>query len=240
MELESQIALVTGGTAGIGLESARLLASAGAEVVIAGRDANRGAQAAAEAGGKTRFVQADMGDMESVADLVKQAGEVDILVNSAGAFPVAPTLDQDLASFEAMFDVNVRGAYFLVAALAKGMLARGRGSIINVTSLAAGKGMPGASAYSATKAALASLTRTWAAEFGADGVRVNSVSPGPTRTAGVLAEWGESIEDIGAGVPLRRTARPAEIAEAVLFLASPRASYVTGSTLYVDGGGSAV
>lgn len=240
MELESHIALITGGTAGIGLETARLFAAHGAEVILTGRDDERGANAVADIGGKTRFVRADLGDMGSIAHLTSEAGEVDILVNNAGAFPVAPTVEQDLASFQSMFDTNVRGSYFLVAELVKGMLARGRGSIVNVTSLAAVKGMPGASVYGATKAALASFTRTWAAEFGPKGVRVNSVSPGPTRTAGVLAEWGESIEELGAALPLQRTAAPAEIAEAILFLASPRASYVTGSTLYVDGGGSAV
>ncbi|ORW85374.1 short-chain dehydrogenase [Mycobacterium sp. IEC1808] len=240
MELEAHTAVVTGGTAGIGLEVAKLLAAEGARVVIAGRDHERGAAAAKEVGAAATFVPTDLADLASVSALAREAGQVDILVNNAGAFPVAPTISQGLASFEAMFDTNVRATYFLVAEMAKGMLERGRGSIINVTSLAAVKGMPGASVYGATKAALASLTRTWAAEFGAQGVRVNSVSPGPTRTPGVLAEWGESIEDIAAGLPLRRTARPEEIAQAVLFLASPRASYVTGSTLYVDGGGSAV
>lgn len=239
MELRNQIALVTGGTAGIGLESARLLAAEGAEVVIAGRDGDRGARAVAEIAGKVTFVQADLSDLDAVARLVGQAGEVDILVNNAAVFPVAPTLEQDVASFQLMFDTNVRGSYFLVAEVARGMVERGRGSIINLTSAAAYKGFPGTSVYSATKAALASLTRTWAAEFGAHGVRVNSVSPGPTRTPGAAA-LGEFIDDVAAALPLARTAGPEEIAQAVLFLASPRASYVTGSTLYVDGGGSAV
>ncbi|MEZ0382974.1 MULTISPECIES: SDR family NAD(P)-dependent oxidoreductase [Mycobacteriaceae] len=239
MELLDQVAVVTGGTAGIGLESARLLAAEGATVVISGRDAERGAQAVAEIGGKATFVQADLSDLAAVTRLVGQAGEVDILVNNAAVFPVAPTLEQDLGSFQQMFDTNVRGSYFLVAEVARGMVERGRGSIINITSTAADKGFPGTSVYSATKAALAALTRTWAAEFGANGVRVNSVSPGPTRTPGTAA-MGEFIDDVAAALPLQRTAHPAEIAEAVLFLASPRASYVTGSTLYVDGGGSAV
>lgn len=242
MQLQGQTALVTGGTAGIGLESARLLAREGADVVVTGRDVERGKQAvdAIQETGSVRFVQADLADLDSVAELVRQTGPVDIIVNNAGAFPVATTLDQEVDSFERIFDTNVRGAYFLVAQLVPHMLEKGRGSIINITSIAASKGIPGASVYSASKAALTSLTRTWAAEFGPSGVRVNAVSPGPTRTDGVLLEWGESIEDIAKTLPLGRTARAHEIAEAVLFLASPRTSYVTGTTIHVDAGSTAI
>ena len=108
------------------------------------------------------------------------------------------------------------------------------------TSMVASKGVPGASTYSASKAAVESLTRTWAAEFGSRGVRVNSVAPGPTKTDGVQAEWGDVNEELGRALPLGRTAGPDEIANAVLFLASPRSSFITGSTLHADGGGTAI
>jgi NAD(P)-dependent dehydrogenase (short-subunit alcohol dehydrogenase family) len=246
MELENNVALVTGGTAGIGLESARLFLREGAEVVIAGRDEARGKGALDELAaatvrpGQVRFIQADLSDLNSVRDLAGAAGAVDILVNNVGAFPVAPTLDQSVEGFETIFDTNVRGVYFLVAALVPGMIAKGHGSIVNVTTMAAHAGVPGASVYSASKAAVSSLTRTWAAEFGPKGVRVNSVAPGPTRTAGVLVEWGEGIEDIAKTLPLGRTARAQEIAETILFLASDRSSYMTGSTLHVDAGATAI
>jgi NAD(P)-dependent dehydrogenase (short-subunit alcohol dehydrogenase family) len=238
-DLTGQTALITGGTAGIGLACARLFAHEGASVVITGRGVHRGQAAASAITGTVRFVHVDMADMNSVESLVRQVGDVDILVNNAASFPAAVTVEQDLASFEKTFDTNVRGAYFLAAGLVRGMLERGRGSIVNVTTMVAAKGVAGASAYSASKAAVESLTRTWAAEFGARGIRVNSVAPGPTKTEGVQAEWGETNEELGRTLPLGRTAEPEEIAEAVLFLASPRASFITGSTLHADGGGSA-
>jgi NAD(P)-dependent dehydrogenase (short-subunit alcohol dehydrogenase family) len=240
MELTNQTALITGGTAGIGLACTRLMAREGALVIITGRDERRGKEAAAGIDGDVRFIQADLSDLDSVKSLVQQAGNVDILVNNAASFPAALTIDQKVESFEKTFDTNVRGTYFLAAGLVPGMIERGRGSIINVTTMVAVKGVPGASAYSASKAAVESLTRTWAAEFGAHGVRVNSVAPGPTKTPGVQAEWGDTNEELGRALPLGRTADPEEIAHAVLFLASPRASFITGSTLHADGGGTAI
>lgn len=238
-ELTGQTALVTGGTAGIGLACARLLADAGATVLITGRNRERGEAAAAAVDGDVRFIQADMADLESVAALVEQSSGVDILVNNAASFPGALTVEQDVASFESTFDTNVRGTYFLVAGLVPGMLERGTGSIINVTSMVASKGVPGASVYSASKAAVESLTRTWAAEFGPRGVRVNTVAPGPTNTEGVVAEWGDTNDELGRTLPLGRTAEPAEIAQAVVFLASGASSFITGLTLHADGGGAA-
>jgi NAD(P)-dependent dehydrogenase (short-subunit alcohol dehydrogenase family) len=238
-ELTGQTALVTGGTAGIGLACARLLADAGATVLITGRNRERGEAAAAAIDGEVRFIQADMSDLASIAALVEQNPRVDILVNNAATFPGAMTVEQDVVSFESTFDTNVRGTYFLVAGLVPGMLDRGVGSIINVTSMVASKGVPGASVYSASKASVESLTRTWAAEFGPRGVRVNTVAPGPTNTEGVVAEWGDTNDELGRTLPLGRTAEPAEIAQAVLFLASAASSFVTGLTLHADGGGAA-
>jgi NAD(P)-dependent dehydrogenase (short-subunit alcohol dehydrogenase family) len=240
MELAYKKALVTGGTAGIGLACARLMSREGASVIITGRDAERGKAAAARIDGSVRFVEGDLADIESVRSVVEQAGDIDILVNNAASFPAALTVDQGLDAFEKTFDTNVRGTYFLAAGLVPGMLERGHGSIINVTTMVAKKGVPGAGAYSASKAAVESLTRTWAAEFGSRQVRVNSVAPGPTKTEGVEAEWGETNEELGRALPLGRTAKPEEIAEAVLFLASPRSTFITGSVLHVDGGGTAV
>lgn len=236
MELAGQRALITGGTAGIGLACAKLFAREGATVTVCGRDADRGRRAAH---GIANFIQADLGDLRSIQDAVQQAGDQDILINNAALFPGALTVDQDIEALRQTFAVNVLGTYALTQAVVVGMLARGRGTIVNVTSLVASRGVPGASAYGASKAAMESLTRTWATEFAAHGVRVNSVAPGPTRTEGVAAVWGDINEELGRGLPIGRTGAPEEIAEAVLYLASPRSSFVTGALLSADGGGAA-
>jgi NAD(P)-dependent dehydrogenase (short-subunit alcohol dehydrogenase family) len=243
-ELAGKTALVTGSTTGIGRVTAQLLAEAGADVIISGRDAGRGAQAAAaitSAGGHARFVPADLAEIGSVRALAAAAGPVDILINNAAIFPGGPTPDQDPGTFDTAFAVNVRAPYFLTAALAPAMVARGSGSIVNISTMAAAVGMAGLSVYGATKAALESLTRTWAAEFSPAGVRINTVAPGPTRTDMLITTMGEdTATQIGKTTLLGRIADPREIAQVVLFLASDRASYITGATVHADAGRTAI
>ncbi|MCW2896743.1 MAG: short-chain dehydrogenase/reductase [Actinomycetia bacterium] len=244
MELKNKVALITGATAGIGREAAKLLAAEGAEIIVTGRHAERGAttaRAIIESGGEARFVKADLADPASLRQLAQETGEVDILVNNAAAFPMGPALSVGMEAFDAALATNIRAPYFLTAALAPAMIAKGSGSIVNITTMAAYIGMPGTSAYGATKAALSSLTRTWAAEFSTAGVRVNTVSPGPTRTDTVVAAMGDAAAaQVGKTTLLRRQASPREIAEVILFLASDRSSYITGATIAVDAGRTAI
>ena len=242
MNLEQQRALVTGATSGIGRAVALKLAEAGAEVVGAGRDQARGAATVAaidDAGGRASFIAADLNDLDSVQRLAEQAGDVDVLVNNAGVFPFAPTHEAEPDDFDVTFDTNVRAPFFLTAALAPKMAKRGGGAIVNVATMVAHFGLPGASAYGASKAALVSLTQTWAAEYGPLGVRVNAVSAGTTRTEGTAA-MGDGLDALASTSPIGRPASPEEIAEAIVFLASPRSSYINGAILPADGGRTAV
>jgi NAD(P)-dependent dehydrogenase (short-subunit alcohol dehydrogenase family) len=239
--LEGQRALVTGATSGIGRAVALQLARDGAEVLVHGRDAARGAETVAEiasAGGKARFVAADLGDAADVQRLASDAGDVDILVNNAGIALFAPTAEFELAAFDTMFATNVRAPYFLVAGIAPGMAARGHGSIVSLSSMAGGVGLVGGAAYGATKASLEAMTRAWAAEYSASGVRVNAIAPGPVYTPS--PSGAEFITALGETTPMHRASQPEEIAEVVAFLVSPRASYVTGTTVAADGGRRAI
>ena len=245
MKLQDQRVLVTGATAGIGQEAAKLFARRGAAVVITGRDTERGAQtvAAIEAvGRRAEFIAADLNDIKSVRRLAEHAGEIDVLINNAAATRTrfAPTLEQDVESFDTIFDVNVRAPFFLAAALLPKMIAQGSGAIVNISTMYASVGVPYAPVVAAAKAALESFTRSWAAAFGANGIRVNTVAPGPTRTDGAVGALGGWLEQLGSATPLGRTADPSEVAEAIVFLASPQASYLTGATVVVDGGFNAI
>ena len=239
--LEGQRALVTGATSGIGRAVALQLARDGAEVLVHGRNAARGAETVKEieaAGGKASFVAADLADAADVQWLASEVGEVDILINNAGISLFAPTADVDLAEFDKMFASNVRAPFILVAALAPGMAARGHGSIVSLSSMAGGVGLVGGAAYGATKASLEAMTRAWAAEYSASGVRVNAIAPGPVYTP--TPSGPEFISALGETTPMHRASQPEEIAEVIAFLASPRASYITGTTVAADGGRRAI
>ncbi|MEU6034192.1 SDR family oxidoreductase [Actinomadura sp. NPDC047616] len=248
MDFKGKTALITGSGAigGLGHATARILAAGGANVIITGTDPDRGAQvvddvrSAAGSAGTVRFVPADLADPQAVQRLAEDAGAVDILVNNAGVVPFSATADQDIADYDAAFAVNVRAPFVLTARLAPKMAAGGGGGIVNVSSTAAGLGMPPMAVYGATKAALESLTRTWAAEFAASNVRVNAVSPGPMTTSKVVAAMGPDLGGMGLTTALKRTADPAEVAQVIAFLASDQASYVTGAVVAADGGRTAI
>ncbi|MEU5139009.1 SDR family oxidoreductase [Streptomyces sp. NPDC021139] len=249
MEFAGKTALVTGSGAigGLGHATARVLAAGGADLILTGTDPQRGAKvvedlgaAGGDSAGRVRFVAADLSDVADVRRLAAEAGAVDILVNNASVMTLAPTVGQDAASYDAAFAVNVRAPFLLTALLAEKMAAASGGSIVNVSSTAAGLGMPGMAVYGATKAALESLTRTWAAEFAESNVRVNAVAPGPMRTSKVVAAMGPDMGGMGLTTALKRTSDPTEVARVIAFLASDRASYMTGAIVAADGGRTAI
>jgi NAD(P)-dependent dehydrogenase (short-subunit alcohol dehydrogenase family) len=240
-------ALITGGTSGIGFATAKKLAQLGIHVMVAGRNAERGKRAMDEiraAGGNADFIPSDLRDAASARELAKSAvelgdGHVDILINNAGIFPFGPTHEMTEEQFDRVFSTNVKAPYFLVAELAPLMAERGKGTIVNISTMVADYGAPGMSLYGASKAAINLLTKTWAAEYGPKGVRVNTVSPGPTRTEGTEV-MGEGLEQLAAQAPAGRPATADEIAEAIVFLATDRASFIYGAKLAVDGGRTAI
>jgi NAD(P)-dependent dehydrogenase (short-subunit alcohol dehydrogenase family) len=243
----SATALITGGTSGIGLATAKKLAQLGIHVLVVGRNAERGKKAMDEiraSGGKADFIASELRGADSARDVARKAlelgnGQVDILINNAGIYPFGPTDEMTEEQFDRVFSTNVKAPYFLVAELAPLMAERGKGAIVNLSTMVADYGAPGTSLYGSSKAAINLLTKTWAAEYGPKGVRVNAVSPGPTRTEGTEA-MGEGLEQLAAQAPAGRPATADEIAEAIVFLATDRASFIHGAKLAVDGGRTAI
>jgi NAD(P)-dependent dehydrogenase (short-subunit alcohol dehydrogenase family) len=184
-------------------------------------------------GGSARFVGADLGEPAEALRLAEEASDVDILVNNAGFAWFGPSAELDAKTLDQLFAANVQAPYLLVSVLAPKMVARGDGVIINLASRAGTVGQPNSAAYGATKAALASFARSWAAEYGPAGIRVNAISPGPVYTN---AAERELFDSLGETTVLGRAGQPQEIAEVIGFLASPRASYITGTNVAVDGG----
>ena len=241
-------ALITGATSGIGRATAGKLAQLGVHVMVVGRNVERGERTIAEiraAGGKADFIGSDLRDAASARAVAKKAvelgkGHIDILINNAGVFPFGPTDQTSEELFDDVYALNVKAPFFLVAELGPLMAEQGKGAIVNVSTMVAHYGAAGLSLYGSSKAAINLLTKAWAAEYGPRGVRVNAVSPGPTRTDGTAAMGDDALRQLAAQAPAGRPASPEEIAEAIVFLASDRASFVHGAILPVDGGRTAV
>jgi glucose 1-dehydrogenase len=241
--------IVTGGGRGIGIGTAKKFAEEGASVVIGEIDAELGQNAAddlSDAGHRVAFVQVDVGDPNQAKNLVTEAvekfGSVDVLVNNAGIIRTDDFLETDIETFDQVLRVNLRGVFLMTQAAARHMVAAGtKGSVVNICSITAFAGMPDQVGYCVSKAGVFQMTRSIGLALADKGIRVNAVGPGTVRTE--LSEsalgydsGGSVMKRVLARTPLGRLAEPEEIANAVLFLAGDDAGYLTGHTIFVDGG----
>lgn len=240
-----RVALVSGGTSGIGRAAALALSRDGCRVMIAGRDRDRGeavVAAVAAAGGEAAFVAADLrrpDDIEAmVAATLARFGRLDVAFNNAGFQEARAELaDQPAEVYDAVFDTNVRAVFLAMRAEIAAMRGAGGGVIVNNASVTGVRNAyPGLSLYAASKAAVLAMTRAAALEYGPAGIRINAVSPGRIETPMMLASGVADMSVVANGLPARRLGRPEEVAEAVVWLASPAAAFVVGHNLCVDGG----
>ena len=240
MRLSDKVALITGGARGIGRATSELFLREGARVAIVDVDEAEVTQVAAELGEAAFGLSMDVTNQESVQAGVEKVlahfGQIDVLVNNAGILRDAQLSKMQESDFDAVVSVNLKGVYNTTQVVAKHMVERGQGVILNASSVVALYGNFGQTNYVATKAAVIGMTKTWARELGRKGIRVNAVAPGFVRTRMTEGIPDKVMEQLSAKVPLARMAEPIEIANAYLFLASDEASYVNGHVLSVDGG----
>ena len=244
MVLSGKIALITGAGRGIGLAIARRFAEAGAIVCIADLSRESSETAAAELardGHRAAAFEADVSDPNQVenliANVVQAFGRIDILVNNAGIGHVKPFLEIPLSEWQKVLDTNLTGVFLCAQAAAREMVRHGSGTIVNIASISGERGGTGRAAYGAAKAGVILLTKVMAVELASLGIRVNCISPGPTETEQVRqCHDAETRDAYHRLLPIKRYARPEEIAAAALFLVTPDASFVSGHVLNVDGG----
>ena len=247
--MSNPVVLITGALTGIGRATALAFANEGAHVVVSGRRDDAGQALVSElraVGAEAEFIRADVrreNDVQNLVDkTVARFGRLDVAVNNAGTEgKPGPVTEQTVESYASTFDTNVLGVLLSLKHELRAMQAQGAGSIVNLSSTMGHRGAPGASLYTASKHAVEGLTKSAALEAASFGVRVNAVAPGPIDTAMLDRFTGSADRKAGlvAGVPLKRTGRPEEIADAILFLASGRASFVTGQIVDVNGGKTA-
>jgi NAD(P)-dependent dehydrogenase (short-subunit alcohol dehydrogenase family) len=249
LDFTGKVAIVTGGGTGIGYATALQLAKLGANVVIASRSADELEAAAARisgaSGSKCLAVPTDVKDEDAIVRMVQRAvdefGRVDVLVNNAGGTRMGPLESIPTRGWDAIFDLNVKSAYICTREAGKHMIAEKSGAIVSISSGAGVNGVKGGAHYSAAKSALQMFTKVTAAEWGRFGIRANCVAAGAIASERVSAAWkvaGLNEEQMGKAIPLGRTGTPDEMANAIVFLASDAASYISGETISVNGGPS--
>ena len=240
MQLDGKVAMVTGSTRGIGRAIAEALAGAGAKVAVIGRDAARAEQAAGEIGHGAKGFACDVTSEESVngavAAIEKDLGGIDILVNNAGVTKDNVFLRLQDADWDTVLEANLKGAFRTIRAASRGMMKKRWGRINNMSSLVGLIGNKGQATYAASKAGLIGLTKSIARELASRGITVNAVAPGFIETDMTNALTAEQRDGLAKQIPLERLGKPEDVAQAVLFLASDSASYITGQVLVVDGG----
>lgn len=243
MRLTEKVAIITGGANGIGLAAVRRFTSEGAKVIMADFDENAGKeqeQALRAEGLDITYVQVNVADRESVSQMIEKTvetyGTIDILINNAGITRDAMLTKMEPADFQRVLDVNLTGVFNCTQAVIPYMIEKGKGKIINTSSVSGVYGNVGQTNYAATKAAVVGMTKTWAKELGRKGINVNAVAPGFTATAMVAKMPEKIIDQMKSVVALQRLGKPEDIANAYLFLASDESDYVNGHVLHVDGG----
>jgi NAD(P)-dependent dehydrogenase (short-subunit alcohol dehydrogenase family) len=243
-ELKPYVVLITGGASGLGLAAAHGFAKEGATIVIADLQEAAAVRVAQQLGSQHLGLPCDVADeaqVNRVVDtVIKKYGRVDVLINCAGvADRVAPTVEQDMAHFRRLVDIHLTGTYMMTKACAVHMLKQGKGNVINISSNAGVIGLTYRNAYSAAKAGISMITRTLGCEWGAAGIRVNAIAPGyilTPLTQAIIDEGRLDKSIVERRTPMGRMGEPRHIADAMLFLASDQAEFITGVTLPVDGG----